>query len=194
MPYDFVKSHGLGNDYIVLDEARLTQPLTAEAVRRICDVHYGVGSDGILLLAKEKPAGADFAVRIFNPDGGEAEKSGNGLRILAKFLYDHGYTEELEDILTTVSAEELAKNGFALCDGKEVEGSLEIARSRIALSTASTACAAASSRPISSWTSCTSPCCSRRSASRFFASASYFPTPNPPRADAARPAVLTLRK
>jgi diaminopimelate epimerase len=88
----FVKSHGLGNDYIVLDEARLSRPLTAEAVRRICDIHYGIGSDGILLLTGEKGPGADFGVRIFNPDGGEAEKSGNGLRILAKFLYDHGYT------------------------------------------------------------------------------------------------------
>ncbi len=92
----FVKSHGLGNDYNVLDEGRLTRPLTPEAVRRICDVHYGVGSDGILLLAGEKPPGADFGVRIFNPDGGEAEKSGNGIRILAKFLYDHGYAAQPE--------------------------------------------------------------------------------------------------
>ncbi len=90
----FVKSHALGNDYIVLDEAQLSQPLTPVAVRRICDVHYGVGSDGILLLTAGK--GANFGVRIFNPDGGEAEKSGNGLRILAKFLYDHGYTEKTE--------------------------------------------------------------------------------------------------
>jgi diaminopimelate epimerase len=90
----FVKSHGLGNDYIVLDEARLSRPLTPEAVRRICDIHYGIGSDGILLLTRERGPGADFGVRIFNPDGGEAEKSGNGLRILAKFLYDHGYTEQ----------------------------------------------------------------------------------------------------
>ncbi len=88
----FVKSHALGNDYIVLDETQLSRPLTPEAVRRICDVHYGVGSDGILLLTAGN--GAEFGVRIFNPDGGEAEKSGNGLRILAKFLYDHGYTNE----------------------------------------------------------------------------------------------------
>ncbi len=98
----FVKSHGLGNDYIVLDEARLSRALTAEAVRRICDIHYGIGSDGILLLAREKPAGADFAVRIFNPDGGEAEKSGNGIRILAKFLYDHGYVAQPEFTISTL--------------------------------------------------------------------------------------------
>lgn len=96
----FVKSHALGNDYIVLDEGRLSRPLTPEAVRRICDVHYGIGSDGILLLTRGR--GADFGVRIFNPDGGEAEKSGNGLRILAKFLYDHGYTEQPEFTVSTL--------------------------------------------------------------------------------------------
>jgi diaminopimelate epimerase len=85
----FVKSHGLGNDYIVLDQARLSFPVTPEAVRTVCDYHFGVGSDGILLVVPGR--GADFGVRIFNPDGSEAEKSGNGIRILAKFLYDHGY-------------------------------------------------------------------------------------------------------
>ena len=95
----FVKSHGLGNDYIVLDESRLSRPLSAEAVRRICDIHYGVGSDGILLLTSG--VGAEFGVRIFNPDGSEAEKSGNGLRILSKFLYDHGYTDKPEFTVST---------------------------------------------------------------------------------------------
>lgn len=87
----YVKSHGLGNDYIVIDPARVPFAVTPEAVRLICDRHRGVGSDGILLVA---PAdGADFGLRIFNPDGSEAEKSGNGARIFAKFLRDHGYTE-----------------------------------------------------------------------------------------------------
>ncbi len=95
----FVKSHALGNDYIILEAAQLSRRLTPEAVRRICDVHYGVGSDGILLLTPG--TGADFGVRIFNPDGGEAEKSGNGLRILAKFLYDHGYTQKPECTVST---------------------------------------------------------------------------------------------
>jgi diaminopimelate epimerase len=96
----FVKSHALGNDYIVLDESQLSRPLTPDATRRICDIHYGIGSDGILLL--RPGVGADFGVRIFNPDGGEAEKSGNGLRILAKFLYDHGYAEKPEFTVSTL--------------------------------------------------------------------------------------------
>jgi len=86
----WVKSHGLGNDYIVVDPERLPFTLTPEAARLVCDRHRGVGSDGILAVA---PGGdADFGVRIFNPDGSEAEKSGNGVRILAKCLWDHGYT------------------------------------------------------------------------------------------------------
>lgn len=88
---EFVKSHGLGNDYLVLDEAQLSFPLGPEAVRAVCDRNRGIGSDGILLLAPSRKA--DFGLRIFNPDGSEAEKSGNGLRILAKFLFDHGYTD-----------------------------------------------------------------------------------------------------
>jgi diaminopimelate epimerase len=85
----FVKSHGLGNDYLVLDGSQLSFRLTPQAVRVLCDSHYGVGSDGVLVLVPG--TGADFGARIFNPDGGEAEKSGNGIRILAKFLWDHGY-------------------------------------------------------------------------------------------------------
>lgn len=97
---EFVKSHALGNDYIVLDQRQLSRPLTPEAVRLICDIHYGIGSDWILLVTPG--TGADFGVRIFNPDGSEAEKSGNGLRILAKFLYDHGYTEKSEFTVSTL--------------------------------------------------------------------------------------------
>ena len=88
----YVKSHGLGNDYIVIDPAKVPFAVTPEAVRLICDRHRGVGSDGILLVAP--PSDADFGVRIFNPDGTEAEKSGNGVRIFAKFLREHGYTDK----------------------------------------------------------------------------------------------------
>lgn len=86
-----VKSHALGNDYLVLDPSALTFELTSQAIQRICDRHLGVGSDGILALVPS--ARADFGLRIYNPDGSEAEKSGNGLRIFAKFLFDHGYTD-----------------------------------------------------------------------------------------------------
>ncbi len=83
----FVKSHGLGNDYIVLNENDIQFKLTPAAIQKICDVHYGIGSDGILLKVSSQKA--DFGLRILNPDGSEAEKSGNGLRIFAKYLYDY---------------------------------------------------------------------------------------------------------
>jgi diaminopimelate epimerase len=85
----FAKGHGLGNDYIVMEQSALPAPLTERAIVRVCDRNWGVGSDGILLLVPS--ARADFGLRIFNPDGSEAEKSGNGLRIFAKYLWDHGH-------------------------------------------------------------------------------------------------------
>ena len=88
----FAKGHGLGNDYIVMDGKDLAAPLTPAQIELICDRNWGVGSDGILLLVPAT-AGADFGLRIFNPDGSEAEKSGNGLRIFAKYLHDHGHAK-----------------------------------------------------------------------------------------------------
>lgn len=88
----FIKSHGLGNDYIVLAQDNITFQLNKKAIIRICDEHFGIGSDGILL--KVPSSVADFGLRILNPDGSEAEKSGNGLRIFAKYLFDHGHTEK----------------------------------------------------------------------------------------------------
>jgi diaminopimelate epimerase len=82
----FHKYQALGNDYLVLEAAVADVP--AELVRRLCDRHYGVGSDGAL-LPEPAPAGA-FGLRIFNPDGSEAEKSGNGIRIFARWLFDAG--------------------------------------------------------------------------------------------------------
>jgi len=88
----FAKGHGLGNDYLVMEERHLTAPLSTDAIVKICDRNWGVGSDGILLLVPS--ARADFGLRIFNPDGSEAEKSGNGLRIFAKYLWDHGHAKQ----------------------------------------------------------------------------------------------------
>lgn len=110
----FVKSHGLGNDYIVLDSDKIDFKLTQDFIKKICDVHYGIGSDGVLV--KYNSDVADFKLRIFNPDGSEAEKSGNGLRIFCKFLYDYGYTDKEEFTVETkggiVKAKIEEKNKF----------------------------------------------------------------------------------
>jgi diaminopimelate epimerase len=87
---EFIKSHALGNDYLVVDPRVLSFPLSRPAIRAVCHRNLGVGSDGILTI--ERSRRGEFGVRIFNPDGSEAEKSGNGVRIFAKCLWDHGYT------------------------------------------------------------------------------------------------------
>lgn len=84
----FYKGHGLGNDYLALRLAELPFELTPGAVRLLCDRHHGVGSDGVLALVPSEAA--TCGIRIFNPDGSEAEKSGNGLRIFAAYLYGRG--------------------------------------------------------------------------------------------------------
>jgi len=81
---EFAKYHALGNDYAVLERAALPGDATPELVRRVCDRHRGLGADGVLL----REPGSPHRVRIFNPDGSEAEKSGNGLRIYARYLFD----------------------------------------------------------------------------------------------------------
>jgi len=85
----FHKYHALGNDYLVLDPADADELPEEAAIRRICHRNYGLGSDGILYgpLPTDK---AGFGLRILNPDGSEAEKSGNGLRIFARYLSDQG--------------------------------------------------------------------------------------------------------
>jgi len=116
----FTKSHGLGNDYIVIDPRDVPFELTPERIRLICDRHRGVGSDGILVVG---PADGDiFALRIFNPDGSEAEKSGNGVRIFAKYLREHGRTSQDRFTLRTL--------------GGDVPVRLELERGRVAYVTA----------------------------------------------------------
>jgi diaminopimelate epimerase len=85
----FTKYHALGNDYLVLDPGDQNQPFTlnTEQIKTICDRHFGIGSDGIL-FGPQPSSKASFSLRIFNPDGSEAEKSGNGLRIFCRYLWD----------------------------------------------------------------------------------------------------------
>ena len=80
-----IKSHGLGNDYLILHSADV--PMTPARARLLCDRHTGVGGDGV--LERLPGEGADYGLRIWNPDGSTAEKSGNGLRIFARYLRDH---------------------------------------------------------------------------------------------------------
>ena len=97
----FVKMHGLGNEYIVLDSTNIDFKLTEQAIKRLCNIHFGIGSDGIVMYVPSSKA--DFGFRVYNPDGSEAEKSGNGLRILCKYLYDYGYAKSRKFSIETLS-------------------------------------------------------------------------------------------
>ncbi len=92
MKNGFFRGHGLGNDYIVMNPQELSFSLSPSRIKAICDRNWGLGSDGILALVPTKKA--DFGLRIYNPDGSEAEKSGNGLRIFARYLHAIGKTKK----------------------------------------------------------------------------------------------------
>jgi diaminopimelate epimerase len=96
----FTKYHALGNDYIVIHPKDLAAPLMTEQVRTICHRNFGVGSDGILLGPLPSTT-AKCALKIYNPDGSIAEKSGNGLRIFSRFLWDAKYVGNDEFAIQT---------------------------------------------------------------------------------------------
>jgi len=113
----FYKYHALGNDYLVLDPKDQPLDLNPDQIKIICHRHYGIGSDGILIgpLPSQK---APYSIRIFNPDGGEAEKSGNGLRIFCRYLWDHKLVDKQQFSIET-------KGGVVKClvldEGKQVQ-------------------------------------------------------------------------
>ena len=114
-PMRFAKWQALGNDYIVLEARELPFELTPERVRAICAPHLGVGSDGILLLSE--PANPRYVaeLRIFNPDGSEAELSGNGVREAILHLREAGWTDRDEFTVLTAAGEiraATASNGY----------------------------------------------------------------------------------
>jgi len=89
----FEKWQALGNDYVILEAESLPWELSAGRVKRICDPHFGFGSDGVLLLRRLDEGEAVAQLRIFNPDGSEAELSGNGARQAALYIHRHGWTD-----------------------------------------------------------------------------------------------------
>jgi diaminopimelate epimerase len=104
----FYKYHALGNDYIVLDPSEFERELNKTLIRRICHRNFGIGADGIL-YGPAKSTETDFAIRIFNPDGSEAEKSGNGLRIFARYLWDKAKVRQAQLSILTAGGKVTAR-------------------------------------------------------------------------------------
>jgi diaminopimelate epimerase len=101
----FEKWQALGNDYVIVEADALPWALTPKRIRRLCEPHFGVGADGVLLLSRAEHAGQAAELRIFNPDGSEAELSGNGARQAALYLRRAGWTEEDEFSILTGAGE-----------------------------------------------------------------------------------------
>ncbi len=104
-PIAFEKWQALGNDYLIFEERALPFALTPPRIERLCDPHTGVGSDGILLLSEPSEAGYVARLRIFNPDGSEAELSGNGAREAVMYLRRAGWTDSDRFSIQTAAGE-----------------------------------------------------------------------------------------
>lgn len=127
------KFHALGNVYLVVERADLeacaSGASTSDIARRLCDIHLGVGSDG--LLVRETEATAVAAVSIWNPDGSEAEKSGNGLRIFGRYLFDQG-----EDFAVAGGFEVETRGGRVQCRVDDDNGSVQVDMGRVSFRSA----------------------------------------------------------
>jgi diaminopimelate epimerase len=99
----FEKWQALGNDYLILEADRLHWELTETRIEWLCDQHFGVGADGILLLSRSDNPEFVADLRIFNPDGSEAELSGNGAREAILYLRRNGWTDQDEFAISTVA-------------------------------------------------------------------------------------------
>jgi diaminopimelate epimerase len=99
----FEKWQALGNDYLIFEQERLPWELTATRVEWLCDQHFGIGSDGVLLLSRSEDPEFVAELRIFNPDGSEAELSGNGAREAILYLRRNGWTDAEEFAIKTVA-------------------------------------------------------------------------------------------
>ncbi|MCL4459358.1 MAG: diaminopimelate epimerase [Chloroflexi bacterium] len=109
--------HGVGNDFILVDAQGEPNLDWKDLAVKVCDRHFGVGADGLIALDTSKSA--DFRMRIFNPDGSEAEMCGNGIRCLARYVYDRDWTEKGRLIIDTLAG---PKDIFLNIEHGEVRG------------------------------------------------------------------------
>ena len=98
---EFVKMHGLGNDYVYMDAINQIIKDRNELAKKVSDRHFGIGSDGLILICKSNIA--DFRMQMFNSDGTEAEMCGNGIRCVGKFVYDNGFTNKKNLTIETLA-------------------------------------------------------------------------------------------
>ena len=123
----FTKMQAAGNDYVYMDTLKAPISSPEALARRISDRHFGVGSDGLILICPPSdPGEADFRMRMFNADGSEAEMCGNGIRCVAKYVYDKGLTDKTTFTIETLSG--IKTIDVTLKDGKVAEASVDMGK------------------------------------------------------------------
>lgn len=110
----FTKMHGCGNDYVYVDCTKEVIPDIAETAVRVSDRHFGIGSDGLILIKSSEVA--DFEMDMYNADGSRGKMCGNGIRCVAKYVYDHGLTNKTEITVDTQAGIKTLQ--LTVCDGK----------------------------------------------------------------------------
>lgn len=128
----FTKMHGIANDYVVLNGFKDAIPSPGRFAKKLCDRRFGVGSDGLLVVLPSRKA--DFRMRMFNPDGSEAEMCGNGIRCFGKYVYDHGLTGRKRITVETLDGTktlDLAANGSGVKSVKVDMGEPRLERPEI---------------------------------------------------------------
>lgn len=120
----FTKMHGLGNDYVYMDAINQKIENREELARKVSDRHFGIGSDGLILVLKSEVA--DFRMQMFNSDGTEAEMCGNGIRCVSKFVYDNGLTNKEQVNIETLAG--IKKIDLTVENGKVVLATVNMGR------------------------------------------------------------------
>lgn len=110
----FTKMHGCGNDYVYVDCTKEVIPDIAATAVRVSDRHFGIGSDGLILIKSSEVA--DFEMDMYNADGSRGKMCGNGIRCVAKYVYDHGLTNKTEITVDTQAGIKTLQ--LTVCDGK----------------------------------------------------------------------------
>ncbi len=110
----FTKMHGCGNDYVYVDCTKEVIPDIAATAVRVSDRHFGIGSDGLILIKSSEVA--DFEMDMYNADGSRGKMCGNGIRCVAKYVYDHGLTDKTEITVDTQAGIKTLQ--LTICDGK----------------------------------------------------------------------------
>jgi len=121
---NFLKYHGIGNDFILVDgfKEELPEELLSPQAQRLCDRHFGVGGDGLILVLPSRVA--DFRMRMFNPDGSESEMCGNGIRCVGKYIYEHGIARKPTVTVDTLSG--IKTLSLDIEDGRVVSATVEM--------------------------------------------------------------------